>query len=309
MPQAIRYASYGDADVLRLTEVPMPEPGPGQVRVEVRATTVNPFDWKLRSGLIARGEPLAGPAGTGTELAGTVDALGPGVEEAWLGRAVFGRSANRSAAAEYDLALVDELLPKPESLSYAEAAALPIAVETAGRGLAELGVEAGQTLLVHAAAGGVGLTAVQLAVARRIKVVGTASEANHGFLRELGAVPVTYGEGWPDRVRAAAPQGVDAVLDCSGRGVLAESVELTGSPEKVLTIADPRASEHKVRFSATAGPVREALAAALPLIEEGRLRMPVARVFSLAETADAHRLSEAGHVRGKVVITTGAGER
>ncbi|MGK5628988.1 NADP-dependent oxidoreductase [Streptomyces sp. URMC 123] len=305
MSQAIRFSAYGDADVLRLVEVPLPEPAEGQVRVAVRAVGVNPLDWKIRRGYFAEGEPLGAPAGTGIELAGVVDAVGPGVTAWRPGQPVFGRSATRGAAATHDLAAVDELLEKPEWLSFEQAAALPVAVETAYRTLRELGLREGQTLLVHAAAGAVGLTAVQLARAWGATVIGTAGERNHAFLREIGAMPVTYGDGLVERVRAVAPQGVDLALDASGRGALPASLELAGGPEKVLTIADPAAADHGVRFSAVPGPTGEALREVLPLIGSDRVRMPIERTFPLDRAADAHRLSEEGHLQGKIVLKVG----
>ncbi|MEU5862462.1 NADP-dependent oxidoreductase [Nonomuraea sp. NPDC047529] len=285
--QAVRYHEHGGPEVLALEEVPLPRPGAGQVRVAVRAAGVNALDWKLRTGF--RGTPPDGPQGTGIELAGTVDALGPGVAGLEVGQAVFGQVAS-GAAATYALAEAAALRPKPEHLSYAEAAALPVALETAHRTLEELGLRAGETLLVHAVAGGVGLAAAQVALARGAHVVGTASERHHAFLRELGVVPVTYGDGLEQRL----PGPVDRVLDASGRGEVGLSVGLTGDPDKVLTIADPAgAAEHGVRFSTGKGGTFPA--DVLP-------RVPVAEVFPLERAADAHRRSQDGHFLGKLVL-------
>ncbi|MFH8562512.1 NADP-dependent oxidoreductase [Streptomyces sp. NPDC017988] len=303
MSQAIRYTTYGDADVLQLTEVPLPGPGSGQVRIVVKAVGVNALDWKIRKGFLSEGKPLPGPAGTGIELAGVIDAVGNKVTRWQVGQAVFGRSATGGAAATHDLADADEIFGKPEWLSFEQAAALPVAVETAYRTLHELGVREGQTLLVHAAAGGVGLIATQLARAWGATVIGTASETNHAFLREIGAIPVTYGEGLTDRVRSAAPQGIDAVLDGSGRGVLPDSIALTGDPEKILTIADPTAAEHGIRFSGRPGPTGPALEAVLSLIEQGKIQMPIDSLYPLQKAADAHRHSENGHLQGKIVLS------
>ncbi|MUL40589.1 NADP-dependent oxidoreductase [Streptomonospora sp. PA3] len=304
MAQAIRYARYGGPEVLALQEVADPEPGPGQVRVAVRAVGVNPVDWKIRSGAFAS-EPLTEPAGTGLDLAGTVEALGPGTTRWSPGQHVFGR-AEGGAAATRALADADQLLEKPDWLGFEQAAALPVAAETAYRTLGVLGVGAGDRLLVHAAAGGVGLVAAQLARGRGAAVIGTAGPANHGFLRELGVEPVAYGEGLRERLRAAAPDGVDAVLDASGRGVLGISVELAGSAQRVVTIADPDAAEHGVYFSGGAADraaLEEVFAEVLPLMRQGRLRLPIERAFPLEQTARAHELSQEGHLRGKIVLT------
>jgi acetyl esterase len=303
MSLAIRYARYGGPDVLTLDEVPIPEPGPGEVRVAVRAAGVNGIDWKLRRGFFDRGQLAGGPAGTGVEFAGIVDALGAGVQDRSVGQAVFGH-ASSGAVATHVTTASESLLAKPDWLSFEQAASLPVAAETAYRCLRQLDVKEGQTLLVHAVAGGVGLVAAQLARAWGAEVVGTASPVHHAFLRELGVRPVTYGEGLAERVRAAAPEGVDAVLDGSGRDVLAMSVELTGDAERVVTIADGRAAEYGVRFSTGAdrAPLSEVFTEVFPLMEWGALRMPIEKAFPLERAADAYRLSEEGHLRGKIVI-------
>ncbi|TYB68646.1 NADP-dependent oxidoreductase [Nonomuraea sp. PA05] len=277
-------------------ELPLPEPGPGQVRVAVKAAGVNPIDWKLRRGF--RGAPLDGPQGVGMELAGTVDALGPGVTGLRIGDPVYGQTVP-GAAATHAIADAQALAPKPDDLTYEEAAALPVAVETARRALRDLGLEAGRTLLIHAVAGGVGLAAAQLALAAGAEVIGTAGERHHDFLRGLGVHPVAYGEGLEERL----PPSVDRVLDASGRGELDLSVALTGDPAKVITIADRAGAERLgVRFSTGDG----AAAAARALREAPHVRLPVAEVFPLERIADAHRRSEEGHLLGKLIINTEA---
>jgi NADPH:quinone reductase-like Zn-dependent oxidoreductase len=299
----VRYHRYGGPEVLTLDEVPTPEPGSGQVRVKVRAVGVNAIDWKIRRGLFAHGEPLREPAGTGIELSGAVDAVGPDTPGWRAGQEVLGKVAT-GAAATHVLADPQDLLAKPEWLAFEQAAALPVAAETASRTLRQLAVSTGQTLLIHAVAGGVGVLAAQLARARGAAVVGTASPRHHAVLRELGVHPVAYGDGLAERVRAAAPGGVDAVLDASGRGVLAVSIELAGGPDRVVTIADPQATRYGVRFSTgTPGvPLREVLAEILPLVERGALRMPIERTFPLHQAAEAQRRSEDGHLLGKIVL-------
>jgi acetyl esterase len=303
MSKAIRYARYGGPDVLSLDELPTPDPGPGQIRIVVRSAGVNPIDWKIRRGLFAQGKPLDEPAGTGIEVAGTIDAIGAGVEGWNLGQAVFGK-VSPGALATHVLTTPEDILVKPDWLSFEQAGALPAAAETAYRTMRQLDLKAGQTLLIHAVAGGVGLVAAQLALAWGAKVIGTASPTRHAFLRELGVHPVTYGDEVGDRVRAAAPHGIDAVLDASGRDVLAVSVELTGSPAKVITIADGRADDHGVHFSSGAEqvPLAEVFHEVLPLLERGALHMPIQKIFPLERAADAHRLSEEGHVLGKIMI-------
>lgn len=306
MPQAIVFTRYGDADELHMEDVPLPEPGPGQVRVAVRAAGLNALDHKIRAGLVREIFPVQFPHIPGTEVAGVVDAVGEGVAGLVQGDPVFGWTLTGSYAA-YAIADAERLTLKPDTVDWEHAAAIPIAAETTYRTLELLGVRSGETLLVHAAAGAVGGVAVQIAVARGITVVGTAGEANHAHLRDLGAVPVSYGDGLAERVRAAAPQGVDAALDAAGRGgAVAVSVELTGGTERVVTIADaPGAEQYGVRFSAgspTEFRGRPAVEEALALLAADRLRLPLHRVYPLDRAADAHREAEAGHVTGKIVL-------
>src|SRR6185312_3822924 len=228
MVKAVRFSRFGGPEVLEIVDLPDPHPGPGQVRIAVRAAGVNPSDWKKREGLM---DPEL-PQTMGYEAAGVVDELGEGVADVAVGDRVFGLSAEGAAQAE--LTVLSFYAPIPPSLTFAGAAALPAAVETATRALDQLGVGAGagrgSTLLINGASGSVGSAAVQLALARGVRVIGTASPANHDYLRALGAEPVAYGEGLAGRVRALAPDGVDAALDVAGSGVLPELIELAGGP-------------------------------------------------------------------------------
>jgi NADPH:quinone reductase-like Zn-dependent oxidoreductase len=191
-------------------------------------------------------------------------------------------------------------------MGWAEAAALPLGAETAARALDLLGVSEGTTLVVEGAAGGVGSAAVQLATARGATVIGTASERNHEYLRRLGAVPTTYGEGLVERVRELAPGGVDAVLDTAGKGSLPQLVQLVDDPALVVSIADFSAPSYGARVTSGGGErAAYAIAEAARLYEQGRYVIEVERTFPLAEGAEAHRLSESGHVRGKLVLLVG----
>ena len=297
--KAVQFSQFGGPEVLEVVELPDPHPAPGQVRVKVRAAGINPIDWKVRSG--AMGGDL--PQTTGREVAGVVDQVGDGVTDAQPGDKVFGFAAGGGGAAE--LALSSEYAPIPPSLDFAEAAALPVAVETAVRTLDVLGVGSGTTVLINGAAGGVGSAAAQIARSRGARVIGTASENNHDYLRSLGAEPTTYGEGLEQRVRELAPDGVDAALDAAGSGALPALVELTGSPDRVVTIADfLGAQETGVTFSGGMGTGRavHALREIGDLIEAGKFSLPVALTFPLEQIAEAHELSQRGHVRGKLVL-------
>jgi NADPH:quinone reductase-like Zn-dependent oxidoreductase len=300
--KAIQFSRFGGPEVLEVVELPDPHPGPGQVRVAVRAAAVNPIDWKVRSGMM--GGEL--PQQTGREAAGVIDEIGEGVSDVAVGDSVFGFAAGGGGAAE--LAILGDYAPIPPSLDFAGAAGLPVAVETAVRTLEELGVGAGTRLLVNGAAGAVGRSAVQLARGRGARVIGTASPGNHEYLRSLGAEPTTYGDGLLERVRELAPDGVDAALDAAGGGALPALVELAGGPEHVITIADYAGAEQTgVRFTGGPGTARavHALREIGPLIEAGRFTLPVAQTFPLEEIAEAHRLSETGHVGGKIVLLVG----
>jgi NADPH:quinone reductase-like Zn-dependent oxidoreductase len=297
--KAVQFSEFGGPDVLEIVELPDPHPAAGQVRVRVRAAGINPIDWKVRSG--AMGGDL--PQTTGREVAGVVDEVGEGVTDVKAGDEVFGFADGGGGAAE--LALSSEYAPIPPSLDFAQAAALPVAVETAVRTLDALGVGSGTTVLINGAAGGVGSAAVQIARARGARVIGTASEQNHEYLRSLGAEPTTYGEGLEQRVRELAPDGVDAALDAAGGGALPALVELTGSPDKVVTIADfLGAQETGAQFSGGMGTGRavHALDEIGELIEAGGFTLPVAQTFPLDQVAEAHELSQRGHVRGKLVL-------
>jgi NADPH:quinone reductase-like Zn-dependent oxidoreductase len=333
--RAVRFSRFGGPEVLEIVDLPDPHPGPGQVRIAVRAAGVNPSDWKKRTGLMDSELPQT----MGHEAAGVVDELGEGVTDVAVGDRVFGFSAEEAAQAE--LTVLSDYAPIPASLDFPAAAALPAAVETATRALDQLGVGNGSTLLINGASGSVGSAAVQLAVARGARVIGTASPANHDYLRSLGAEPVGYGEGLVERVRALAADGVDArdrvaadsvdardrvaadsvdardrvdvadgvdvALDVAGSGVLPELIELAGGPEHVVTIADfAGAREYGVRFSrGDDGRALHAIDEIGELIESGRFSPPAVQTFPLAGIADAHRASEDGHVRGKLVLLVG----
>jgi NADPH:quinone reductase-like Zn-dependent oxidoreductase len=302
--KAVTFTEYGIPEVLRVADVEEPHPGPGQIRVAVRAAGVNPIDWKVRSGAMRDVTPVSFPVIDGREAAGVVDEVGPDVTGAAVGDEVFGFAVGGAAA---ERAILDDFARKPARLSWEQAAGLPVAAETSVRVFTVLGgVNEGQTLLINGAAGGVGAVAVQLARARGARVIGTASEPNHEFLRSLGAEPTTYGEGLVERVRALAPDGVDLAFDTAGKEGVADLITLTGDPARVATIADFAAAALGVKVTG-GGDFRatEALDEAAALIEAGGLYVPIARTYSFTDAADAHRISQDGHVRGKLVLIPG----
>jgi len=302
--KAVVFEDFGGPEVLHEAEVDVPEPGPRQVRVRVRAAGVNAIDYKIRSGMMQPNLPAKLPAIPGVEAAGVVEAVGAEVTEVKPGDEAFGWTRGGGYCEQ---ALLTTFAVKPKELSFTDAVALPVAGETAERVLRMLEVQAGDTLLIHGAAGSVGTFAVQLAVARGARVIGTAGMGNHAYLTELGAEPTVYGTGLVERVRALAPGGVDAVFDVAGRGALADSIELRGgSKERIVTIADyPGSEEFGIPFSGGGrGSVQspELLTDLAERTVNGELKVTIAATYPLADASEAQRESEAGHGRGKLVL-------
>lgn len=301
---ALQYSRFGSPDVLSVGPVEEPHAGPEQIRIAVRAAGVAPSDTLLRAGRLRPSLPW--PHVPGVDAAGVVDEIGDGVSGVELGDEVFGAvDVMRLGGATAEYAVLQFWSSRPLALSWEEAAALGTSAETATRALDLLEVGTGMTLLIDGAAGAVGSVAVQFAVARGARVIGTGSAGNQAFLRDLGAVATTYGPGLPDRVAALAPNGVDAALDVAGAGSLADLVAITKDPARVVAIADFSANEHGVRLSYTGsdGPDgRHGLAVAAQLASTGQLRVPVRATFTLDHAAEAHELAASGHGRGKVVL-------
>jgi enoyl reductase len=297
--RAAVFDRFGPPDVLRVAELPDPEPGPGQVRVRVRAAGVQPFDVAVRRGWMAP-VPIAFPQTIGQEYSGVVDRLGTGVHGIEVGAAVLG-STMLNGNASLVAVPAENVVSKPAQLDFPTAAALVAAAQTASGALGELRVSAGDVLLVHAAAGSVGTVAVQLARLAGATVIGTASPANHDYLRQLGAIPVAYGDGLVDAVRAASAQPVTVALDAIGGAAIPQSVQLGIARDRVGTIVDDKAAaEHGARV-VRAGRSPARLAEVIALAARGVVLMPV-RAYPLAEVAAAHAAVESGHGRGKVVL-------
>ncbi|GAA2804244.1 NADP-dependent oxidoreductase [Kitasatospora sp. CM 4170] len=304
--KAITYRGYGGPDVLEYGDVPEPKLGPDSVLVRVAAASVNPVDWKIQAGYLDGVLDVVFPVIPGWDVAGVVEQVGVGVTEFAPGDEVMGYvredMVRRGTFAEYVAAPVRTLARKPAALDFAQAAGLPLAGLTAYQALTRaLEVKPGETVLVHAAAGGVGSLAVQIAVALGARVIGTASERNHDFLRGLGAEPVVYGDGLADRVRALAPEGVDAVLDLIGGEALQLSPALLAEGGRLASIADGSVLALGGRY-VFVRPDTADLTALAELADGGRLTVEVAATFPLEQTAEAHRLNAAGHTRGKIVV-------
>jgi NADPH:quinone reductase-like Zn-dependent oxidoreductase len=297
--RALQFTEYGGPEVLTWGAAPVPHAGPGQIRIAVQGASVNPIDWKILTGAMSGGQPLNGPSYLGSDAAGVVDEVGEGVTGISVGDEVFGQGRNTEA--EY--AVLNSWAAKPPSVDWAVAAGAGVAGETSERGLRLLGIKSGQTLFIDGGAGGVGAVAVQMAIARGIRVIASASAANQDYLREIGAIPVLYGEGVADRVRAAAGGPVDAVFDVAGKTPVDELISLVPEPSQLLSIANFAAGQAGARVTgggADSKPM-EALADVADLLARNKLTITV-QTFPFDRAGDAYRLSQGGHVRGKLVL-------
>ena len=313
MPSVVLATAYGGPEVLSIADQPVPPPGPGEARIEVRAAGVNPIDWKAYSGMFGA-DPARLPIRLGAEAAGVVTATGPDAigpaGPISVGDEVIAFRASGAYAAEL-VAPAQALVPRPPALDWAQAAGLMLTGVTAWHLLAATGVHEGDTVLIHGASGGVGVMAVQLATARGARVVATASPQRHGFLRGLGAVPVAYGDGLAERATAAAPDGFDAALDLIGTDEAVDvSLALVPDRDRIATIAAfaraPKAGIKLLGGAPGADPGTEIRDAArlelVRLAQDKALQVFVSQVFPLAGVADAHRAIMTGHATGKIVL-------
>lgn len=289
-----------------VTDAPEPKLGPDTVLVRAKAAGVNPVDFKIREGRLDGLFQVDFPVVSGWDVAGVVERAGPAVSEFSPGDEVIGYvredHIGRGTYAEYVAAPVRTLGRKPRRLSWVEAAALPLAGLTAYQALTKaLAVTADDTVLIHAATGGVGSYAVQIARAKGARVIGTASRQNHEYLRELGAEPVVYGDGLADRVRRLAPGGVTVALDLAGGEAAAVTPGLLAPKGRWASVVDPSVRDQGGRY-VFVRPDPNDLAALASLADDGRLVVPVAATYPLAEAAAAHRAIEDGHTRGKIVL-------
>jgi enoyl reductase len=302
MSRAVVFGKYGGPEVLRILEFDPLELQPGQVGVRVRAAGVQPFDCLFRSGAAHSWVPAQFPQGLGNEFAGIIDIVGEGVEGLAVGDEVLGW-AMLSSHADHVVAGAHEVVVKPRGMPWSDAGVLSASGQTAATALRLLGVTAGDLVLIHAAAGGVGSFAVQIALAHGARVIGTASERNHDYLRDLGATPVAYGDGLAGRVRELAGGEVTAALDASGTvEALLASLELVADKNRIGTVAyQPAAEQLSVRrLSTERSP--EQLRDLAGLYTAGRLRVSIQHAFPLEQAGEAHRAVETGHTRGKVVL-------
>src|SRR5690349_16272486 len=297
--RALQFRAYGGPEVLEWAEAPDPHAGPGQIRIAVRAASVNAIDRKVLTGMRSGGKPMVGTGYLGYDAAGVVDEVGEGVTGVAVGDDVFGNG--RHTQAEY--AVMDSWAAKPPPIDWAVAAAAGVSAETAERGLRLLDAKAGETLFVDGGAGGVGAVAVQVALARGIRVIASAGEGNQDYLREIRAIPVLYGQGVADRVREAAGGTVDKVFDVVGKTPIEELISLVSEPSHVLSIANFSAGEAGAQVTGGGGDSKpwDAFAEVAHLLEQNKLVVKV-QTFPFERAAEAYRISESGHLRGKLVL-------
>jgi NADPH:quinone reductase-like Zn-dependent oxidoreductase len=301
----VRFDSYGDIDVLNVVEVERPEPAAGQALVRVKAAGINPGEATIRKGLMHERWPATFPSGEGSDLAGVVEEVGPGVDAFSVGAEVIGWTDQRASHAELVLVPVEHLTGKPTGVPWEAAGALFVAGTTAYAAVRAVGVSAGDTVVVSGAAGGVGSLVVQLARRAGAAVIGLAGETNHQWLLEHGAIPVAYGDGVADRIREVTDGRVDAFIDTFGGGYVAMAVEELGvAPERIDTIIDWGAVEqYGVKAEGTAAAASaDVLAELAELIDRGELELPIAKTFPLDQVRDAYRELERRHTRGKIVL-------
>jgi NADPH:quinone reductase-like Zn-dependent oxidoreductase len=295
---AVQFTEYGEPEVLSVGEAPEPHAGPGQIRIVVRAASVNGADWKHLSGMFAQGKQPEGTEYLGFDAAGVVDEVGEGVTGVSVGDDVFGRGNNTQA--EY--AVLDAWALKPASVDWAVAAAAGVVSETAERVLRLLGVTSGSTIFIDGGAGGVGSATTQIAKARGATVIASASKGRQDYLREIGAIPVVYGEGMVERVRALGRK-IDAVLDTVGKTPIEDLLSLAPEPSQVVSIANFAAATSGARVTggATDSQPMKALAEAAGLLEQSQLVIKV-QTFPFDRAAEAYQIIQGGHAPAKLVL-------
>ena len=305
MARAVRFDHYGDVDVLNVVDVERPAPGPGEVLVRLKAAGINPGEASIRNGLMHERWPATFPSGEGSDLAGIVEEIGPGVAGLEVDEPVIGWTDERASHAELVVVPAEHLTRKPAGVSWEAAGALFVAGTTAYAGVRAVRASSGDTVVVSGAAGGVGSLAVQLAVLAGATVIGLAGETNHQWLLEHGVIPVAYGDGVAGRIREVSDGHVDAFIDTFGSGYVALAVDDLGvAPDRVDTIIDwAAAQQYGVKMEGTAAAATAGVLAELAqLIDEGRLEVPIAKVYPLEDVRDAYRELEQRHTRGKIVL-------
>ena len=304
MPRAVRFDQYGGIEVLKVVEVERPIPGPGKVLVRVKAAGINPGEDSIRKGLFAERWPSTFPSGQGSDLAGVVEEVGPGVTNVAVGDEVIGFTNERSSQAELVVVEAGNLVPRPANVSWEQAGALFVAGTTAYAAVRSVALDAGDTVVVSGAAGGVGSLAVQLARNVDARVIGLAGSANHKWLTEYGVIPIAYGDGVEERIRAVCGGKVDAFIDTFGGGYVELALKLGVAKSRIDTIIDfAAAAKFGVKTEGNHEAANaEVLAQLAGLLSAGRLEIPIAKVYAMDDVREAYRELEQRHTRGKIVL-------
>ena len=304
MARAVQFDHYGDRDVLYIADVPIPSPAPGEVVVRVRAAGINPGEAAIRSGALDKVFPTAFPSGEGSDLAGVIHSVGEGVTAFAVGDEVLGWSWTRSSHADYAAVPAGQLIRKPAQLSWESAGSLHVVGVTAFAAVRAVNPQAGETVAVSAAAGGVGSVVVQLLRTRGAKVLGIASPDNHGWLSAHGAVPVAYGEGLAERLKTAAPDGIDAFIDLFGPEYVQLAVDLGIAPDRIETIISwEKAAEVGAKTQGSSDATStDVLSEMAELVASGQIEIPIAASYPLQEVQQAFAQLEDRHTHGKIVL-------
>jgi NADPH:quinone reductase-like Zn-dependent oxidoreductase len=303
--KAVRFDDYGPVAVLHVRDVPIPEAGPGQVLIRVKAAGINPGEAKIRDGFLHERWPATFPSGQGSDFAGVVERLGAGVTAVAEQDEVIGWVDTRSSQAEYVVADQDDLAPRPSGLPWEVAGAIPVAGFTAWAMVHAVDVKPGDTVVVAGAAGGVGSLAVQLARRAGATVIGLAGPSNHDWLKRHDVIPVAYGDGVADRIRNAGPAQVDAFLDTFGGDYVELALNDLGvRPERIDSVTRPdAAAKYGIKTDGNmAGASAATLETLAGLIAAKELELPIARTYPLAEVVTAYTQLAKGHIRGKIVL-------
>ncbi|MBH0100107.1 NADP-dependent oxidoreductase [Salinibacterium sp. NSLL150] len=303
MSRRVTYSQLGGPEVLTISEVSEPHAGEGEVRVRVKFAGINPFDSKVfRGAATAAPQDVQFPSGNGNDFAGVVDEIGAGVDRWAVGDDVLG-GKGFSGQADFVVVPADKLVRKPSDLSWEQAGGLDIVGRTAWASVEAIDLTPADTVLVSAAAGGVGVIAAQLAMLKGAKVIGSASESNHEFLRSLGIHPVRYGEGMVERILEISPEGITAALDNNGRETVDAALALGAPAHRINTIADYAAiSEYGTSGIGAAGATPDDLAALAALVADGSVQVPIDSIFPFEQVSEAYTKLLEGHSRGKIVL-------
>ncbi|HEY4109126.1 NADP-dependent oxidoreductase [Puia sp.] len=302
--RAVKFDHFGGTDVLNVVEIPRPVPGKGQVLVRLKAAGINPGEGAIREGKLAKMWPTTFPSGEGSDLAGTVEETGEGVRQVAVGDEIIGFTDGRASHADYVLVEEGHLTPRPAKVPWEQAGGLFVVGTTAYAAVKAVGLRRGDVVVISGAAGGVGSVAVQLARNAGATVIGLASEAHHQWLKDHGAIALSYGEGMMERIKKAAAAKINAFIDTHGDGYVDLAIELGVPSERIDTIIDfEAAKKYRVKTDGNqTGAKAEVLAELAELIAAGKLEIPIARVYKLTEVREAYRELEKRHTQGKIVL-------